>query len=282
VAGAQHPDRDGAKINVVVFRRGTERGRKVTLLVAACLAAVAVAVVVAWQSRPSDDASKATVNDAVRSFRAEGESGGRHRAEADETAPGVYRYATSGSESVTGAEFGTTHKYGGVSTITVSSGRCGERERWQVLVERWTQAEACAGQHGGGIVRLTQFHEFFGEEQEDSLLCHGPAGAEISRPGARYSSSCRSRGSSISTVTHVIGPRRISVGGQGFDAIGTVSESTLRGGTSGTSSREDWRRRSDGLLLSRWSQTDVDTSEGGGSHYTERYTIRLLSTKPRR
>jgi uncharacterized low-complexity protein len=259
------------------------RGSKVTMLVVACLVVVAAAAAVAiWRSRPSDESNKATVNDAVRSFRAEEGSKGQRRGAANKTAPGVYRYATSGSESVTGADFGTTHKYGGVSTITVSSGRCGERERWQVLVQRWTQAEACAGQHGGGTVRLTEFHEFFREGQEDSLLCHGPAGAETSRPGARYSSSCRSRGSSISTVTHVIGPRRISVGGQGFDAIGTVSESTLRGGTSGTSSREDWRRRSDGLLLSRWSQTDADTSEGGGSHYSERYTIRLLSTKPRR
>jgi hypothetical protein len=41
-------------------------------------------------------------------------------------------------------------------------------------------------------------------------------------------------------------------------------------------------RRSDGLLLSRWSQTEADSSEGGGSHYSERYTIRLLSTTPRR
>jgi hypothetical protein len=258
------------------------RRRKVMLLVAAGLTVVAAMAVVAWLNRPSDETSKATVNDAVRSFRAEDESGKRRGGRVDEAALGVYRYATSGSESVKGAGFGTTHDYGGVSTITISSGQCGERERWQVLVERWTETEACAGRHGRGSARLIQLHEFFGEEKKDSILCHGPAGPETSQPGAHYSSACRSKGSSISTTTHVFGSRRISVGGQGFDAVGTVSQSVLRGDTSGTSSREEWRRRSDGLLLSRWSQTEADTNEGGGSHYSERYTIRLLSTTPQR
>ncbi len=266
----------------MVFQRGTGGSRKVALLVAVGLTVVAAVATIAWLSRPSDEASKATVNDAVRSFRAEGGSGERRGDRVDEAALGVYRYATSGSESVKGAGFGTTHDYGGVSTITISSGRCGQRERWQVLVERWTEAEACAGRHGRGSVRLIQLHEFFGEEKKDSFLCHGPAGPETSRPGARYSSACRSGGSSISTVTHVIGTRRISVGGKDFEAIGTVSQSGLRGGTSGTSSREEWRRRSDGLLLSRWSQTEAETNGGGGSHYSEHYEIRLLSTTPRR
>jgi hypothetical protein len=258
------------------------RRRKVVLLVGACLTVVAAVAVVAWLNRPSDETSKATVNEAVRSFRAEGDSGKRRGDRAAEAALGVYRYATSGSESIKGAGFGTTHDYGGVSTITIGSGRCGERERWQVLVERWTETEACAGRRGRGSARVIQLHEFFGEEKKDSFLCHGPAGPEMSRPGARYSSACGSRGSSISTTTHVIGARRISVGGKDFDAIGTVSQSALRGSTSGTSSREEWRRRSDGLLLSRWSQTEADTSGGGGSHYSERYTIRLLSTTPQR
>jgi len=256
--------------------------RKVALLVIACLTAVAAVAVVAWLSRPSDEPRKATVNDAVRSFRAEGGSEKRRGGRVDEVPLGVYRYATSGSESVKGAGFGTTHDYGGVSTITISSGRCGQRERWQVLVERWTESEACAGQHGSGSVRLIQLHEFFGEEKRDSFLCHGPAGREASQPGARYSSACGSSGSSISTTTNVFGSRKLSVGGQEYEAVGTVSRSVLKGDTSGTSSREEWRRRSDGLLLSRWSQTEADTSGGGGSHYSERYTLRLLSTTPRR
>lgn len=255
------------------------RRRKIALLAAVCLVAVAA---LAWLNRPRDEPARATVDEAVRSFRAKGDSGGRGGGRG-EPALGVYRYATRGSESTKGAILSTTHDYGGISTIALSAGRCGERERWQVLAGRWTEVEACAP-HGETLAALTEYHEFFGFGQEKSLRCHGgaPAGPQSLRPGARFSSFCKSNDSSVSSAARIVGVDRVSVGKETFDTLHIESRNVLEGDPSGTAKREEWRRRSDGLLLRRSSESDVDTSAGGGSHYTEQYTIRLLSATPRR
>ena len=252
------------------------RRRKIALLVVGCLVAVAA---FAWLNRPRDEPTRATVDEAVRSFRANGDSGS-HGGGPGEPALGVYRYATHGSESTKSAFFGATHDYAGVSTIALSAGRCGERERWQVLAERWAEVEAC----GERLAALTEFHEFFGFGQEDSFRCHGasPAGQRSLRPGARISNFCRSEDSSVSSAARVVGVERVTVGSEPFDAVHIESRNVLGGSTSGIAKRDEWRRRSDGLLLRRSAESDADTSAGGGSHYTERYTIRLLSVKPRR
>lgn len=254
------------------------RGSKIALLVAVCLVAVAA---LAWLNRPRDETTKATVGDAVRTFRADGNA--RHDRESKgEPALGVYRYMTSGSESVKGAAFGATHGYGGVSTIALSAGKCSERERWQVLAGRWAEAESCAGPHRETRSTLVEFHEFFGTPQEDSFRCYGSSGPPHPQPGTRYSSRCESKGSSISTMARIAGAGRVTVGGVPYDAVHIESRSVLGGQTSGTAQRDEWRRRSDGLLLRRAADSEVDTSAGEDSHYSERYTLRLLSTEPRR
>lgn len=255
------------------------RRRKIALLAVACLIAVAA---FAWLNRPRDEPTKATVDEAVRSFRAKSDSGG-HGGGQGEPALGVYRYATRGSESSKSSILSATHNYAGVSTIALSVGRCGERERWQVLAGRWTEVEACAP-HGERLAALTEYHEFFGFGQEESLRCHGnaPAGPQSLQPGAHFSNFCKAGDSSISSSSRIVGVDRVSVGKETFDAVHAKTRNTIAGDSSGTARREEWRRRSDGLVLRRSSESDVDTSAGGGSHYTERYTIRLVSTRPRR
>jgi hypothetical protein len=255
------------------------RRRKIALLAVACLIAVAA---LAWLIRPRDEPTRATVAEAVRSFRAKDDAGAQG-GEAGQPPLGVYRYATSGSESTKGAFFSATHDYGGVSTIALVRGRCGERERWQVLAGRWSELEACAPR-GETLAALTEFHEFFGFGQEESLRCHGeaPTGPRSLRPGARFSNFCKADGSSIAISSRIVGVDRVSAGGETFDALHIESGNVLKGDTAGIAKRQEWRRRSDGLLLRRSAKSDVDTSAGGGSHYTEHYTIRLLSTTPRR
>jgi hypothetical protein len=257
------------------------RGRIIALLIAAC---VVVLAALAWLNRPQDEATKATVDDAVRSFRAENDSGGGSGGGPKEPALGVYRYATRGAETVKGATFGATHDYGGVSTIALSTGHCGERERWQVLSGRWSEGEGCSKANGKTSSTLTELHEFYGEAQEDSFRCHGSSasGTSAVRAGAHFSSLCRSDDSSISIRTRIVGFEPVTVGGKTFDATHIESRSMLAGKTTGYANREEWRRRSDGLVLRRSSESEADTSAGGGSHYSERYTLQLLSTKPRR
>ncbi|HSR93381.1 MAG TPA: hypothetical protein VLK56_00815 [Solirubrobacterales bacterium] len=256
------------------------RGGTIALLVAACVVALAGLL---WLNRPRDEFSRATVHDAVRSFRAQSDSGGAG-GKPDEPALGVYRYATRGSETVKGATFGASHDYGGISTVALTAGRCGERERWQVLTGRWSEGEACTGADGATSATLTEFHEFFGEGQKDSFRCHGSSTSGTSRPGvgASFTSVCKSEDSSISTATQVVGVERIAVGDQTFDAARIESRSRLDGATTGSAERQEWRRRSDGLLLRRSAESEADTSAGGGSHYDEQYTLQLVSTEPQR
>lgn len=252
------------------------RRRKIALLAIGC---VVVLAVLAWIERPRDEPTRATVGEAVHSFRAENHSGA-HEDESDEPALGVYRYGTRGSETVDSPVLSTTHDYNGVSTVVLSAGRCAERERWQVLDGRWTEGELCTHAHGRTTGRVTEFHEFFGTGQEDSFRCHSATSPV--RVGARFTSSCASEDSSISTVSRVLPGRTIYVGGVGIDTIQVASRSVFGGADSGSSVRREWRRRSDGLLVKRSATSEVDTSVAGGTHYSERYAIRLLSPKPKR
>jgi hypothetical protein len=256
------------------------RGRYIALGV---VAAVAVLAALAWLNRPSDHATKATVDDAVRSFRDEDDRARRGDGD-DEPLLGVYRYRTRGSETAQNLlAGGATHDYRGISTITLSDGRCGLRERWQVLAGRWSEGELCTLSQGDAHATATEFHEFFGVGQEDSFRCSGvPVGRAQLRPGAHFASSCRSDDSSLSSVTRVVGIEMVSVGGKKIEATHSMSRSRLEGGTSGTGRREEWRRRSDGLLLRRTVSSDAESSGSGGTDYNESYTLQLLAVTPRR
>lgn len=259
-------------------KRGARR-RYIVSLVVVCIAGLAI---LAWLNRPRDEPARATVDDAVRSFRAQDDSG-RDATDREARALGVYRYTTQGSESVQSPISDTTHDYDGVSTIVVSEGRCGGVERWQVLEGRWTEGESCPGPRGYRLTAATEFHEFFGFEQEDSFRCHGIA---MPRPpvkrGVSFSSSCRSGDSSVTNASRVVGFEPVTIAGEPLQAIQIESRSELEGEVTGTSRREEWRRLSDGLLLRRSASTTTDTGLGGGTHYTEQYTIELLDPKPQR
>jgi len=253
------------------------RGGRLALAGGGCLVVLALVAYLAW---PRDETSRTTVGDAVRSFRSEAAEA-RQREGTGEPAPGVYRYGTRGSESVDSPVLNTTHDYNGVSTIVISAGRCSERERWQVLDARWTEGELCPGAGGETNGTVVEFHEFFGTAQKDVFHCRGedlPL-----RAGAESESSCSSDDSSISTVSRVLAVEKVRVGAATYDAAVIRSRSEFGGANSGTAVRREWRRRSDGLLLRRAVDSDAKTSTPAGSaHYTERYSIRLLSTTPKR
>jgi hypothetical protein len=256
----------------------TTRRRKIAAVVALLFAAVAV---FAWLNWPSDETTRTSVDDAVASFR--GEEGSGRGGGAGEPPLGVYRYATRGAESADTALLDGSHDFDGVSTIVLSHGRCGERERWQVLAERWTEAESCPAAHGDRLTAVREFHEFFEVEKDDIFKCRGGsvAAPPSERAGASFESSCRSADSSVSSISRVLGFGHVKVAGRTFAAVHTLTSSHIEGSSAGSFRREDWRRRSDGLLLRRSSQSVIDTDIAGGTHHTEAYTLRLLDPQPR-
>jgi hypothetical protein len=89
-------------------------------------------------------------------------------------APGVYRYRTTGEESID-VLGGATHRYPDETTITVVPDGCGVLLRWDALVERHDEWRLCATP--SGIERQPvglQYHEFFGRGEREDLVCDRP------------------------------------------------------------------------------------------------------------
>jgi hypothetical protein len=246
------------------------------LLVPACL----VAGYVAWQNFPDDEATHATVGEAVDRFRQSGAAGEGPGG----AALGVYSYRSRGSESADTGLLSATHDYDGISTVTIDRGPCGVLERWQVLAERWTEAEFCVPPKGSGLREISEFHEFFGRDRENGYRCRGraPSRRKLRTAGTRWATTCSSKSGTAVSRSRVVDIERLKIESKLYHAVHTTSEVVLEGNVSGTTTRNDWRRRSDGLLLRRTVETAASMEGTPDADYSEHYSIELLSTRPRR
>ena len=259
----------------------------IALVVAAVVVVGALAV---WKLFPKDDTSRVSVNEAVAEFREEGGAAGGGEGVLFERQPGVYRYQTKGSESADTGLLSTTHDYDGISTITLSKRSCGAVdgvvERWQVLGGRWAEFTTCPTKGGDffELIGFVEYHEFFGEDRANRYTCTGdPASKRSSRQvGKTFHGRCESdEGDSGVSETLVEGIEKVDVGGKSFPAVHTSSHVKLDGQVAGTAKRDDWRRRSDGLLLRRVTSSDAKLSGTIDADYHESYSLQLLSVTPR-
>ena len=236
---------------------------------------------VAWKQFPRDETARATKGEALERFRQRAEAAGEGPGGA---ALGVYAYRTRGSESADTGLLDSTHEYDGLSTITLTRARCGVRERWQVLASRWGEARFCVPPNGTGLRSIAEFHEFFGRGGEDSFECRGntPSKRLLRTVGTRFSSRCRNKRSTAESHSKVVGVDEVVVGGDPVTAIHTTTNVELEGDVEGGTTRDDWRRRSDGLLLRRVVETDAKRSGAIDADYEESYTIQLVSVTPER
>lgn len=251
------------------------------------IAAIACAVVAGyliWRAFPRDEASPVAAGEAVREFRRRAVR--PFVARPGEPEPGVYRYSTHGGESVDTALgiLGTSHDFRGASTISVIPTRCGVVERWQVLGSRWTEVASCREAGGCRLLSVDEMHEFFGVNRDVLYRCREPVRpvATDLRPGMRWKGHCEAGDSSRESSFRVLGFEPVRVGDREFEAVHTRTNYRMLGTYSGSAVEEDWRRRSDGLLLRRLSRTDGHSGGPIAADYTERYSLRLLSARPER
>ncbi len=277
-----------------LWQRGTgaesvariERCEMKGIAVLAAILVVSAAGMAYYLFYPKDTARKSGVNQALVSFRKEMERAAGYPGHSGAAIPpfGVYSYSTRGSEGVESETASTGHSYGKLTAITLTPTRCGVKERWQPLVESWTEGELCLAPRTSRVIAVRNFHEFFGESKLTSYRCLGgsaPYSAEL-REGMHWVTQCRSDSGTVISHVEVVGLAKVTVGGRQIDAVHLHSSVKLSGEPNGTDTQDSWLRRSDGLLLRRTESSKAQVSAGGGSEFSESYEIELISTKPQR
>lgn len=196
-------------------------------------------------------------------------------------APGVYRYRTTGGESID-ALGGAAHEYPDETTITVTRHGCGVHLRWDPLVERRDEWELCSTTAGIELQPIgVQFHQFFGRAEQEDVVCDGavlllPAG-EATRPTAW---ECMLAEDPWSPTWEVIGQDRRRVDGEWVD-VTHVRMTVEDDDEEWEHTVVDWFLAADGLpVAARADKESRSPSPIGGVVYREQYAIDLVSTVP--
>ena len=252
--------------------------RRWLVVVAVAVAGAATAAALGgWWFLLRDVAEPATVGEAVSAYRQQGTGG------ASTIAPGVYVYATDGSER-TDALSGVTHRYPRTSTITVSGAPCGVRLRWDVLRGRSTTWTVCTGASDWLERSRYERHTFFGVTEETTYTCTGkpfrPAG---DRPATTFTVDCSTGKATERGPGRVVGRETVRVGGTRVPAVQVRTTTSFSGDTTGSATYDFWLARDTGLpvRIDMVSRT-TNGSLIGDVHYDERVSLRLASLVPRR
>jgi hypothetical protein len=276
--------------------------RRSRLLWLSALGFAVLLVASGWQFFLHDAAEPATVRDAVESFRAEAASPARTASRsgagkagtsapgrlrrayaAPMPSPGVYVYRTTGFEEID-ALGGARHDYPARTTITVSLGGCGLKLRWVALEERETTWERCVTRRGDVLRSELEIHRFFGTTEHTDYLCgttlERPAG---DKPGTTWPLTCKAAGRTKRGTGRVVGRETLTVQGAPVATVHVRWRATLSGKTTGTTGRDVWLARSNGLPVRLTMASETTTgSIVGDVHYRESVELQLTSTTPRR
>jgi hypothetical protein len=232
--------------------------------------------VAVWALALRDTVEPASVDEAVRRFR-EAAAGGK-----TPVPPGVYVYATTGSESIS-ALGGTTHRYPRRSTITVTPAPCGMTLRWDVLTTRSDTVTVCTDGEGQRLGGWVERHRFFGQDDRSEWRCEATAWLPAAAPGAELPYRCASSDTEQRGTTRVLRGRTVVVGGAPVDAVVVRVEAEETGSSRGELTQERVLEPVTGLPLEiEYRVATKNDSPIGDVGFQERYRLRLLSLEPRR
>ncbi len=265
----------------------TTRRKWTALLVVTAVVVTLGAGAVVWRSWLKDTTTPVEVAEAIDRFE-----GQQTPASATGTAaltsvpePGVYVYATTGSEGVD-ALGGTRHEYPGQTTITVAAAPCGSSYRWVPLEERFDDWTVCRSGSDMVLVGYTSLHRFFGQDTLLAYTCDEPLVLVPAdpKPGATASTSCTTgQETELQTATvQTVGS--IEVAGTPTEAATVsieVSLSASDGSITGTTNRTVVFAVQTGLIL-RWSEVGatVAGSPIGDVRFDETFELTITSLDP--
>ena len=247
--------------------------------------AVLVAGVGAALLLSSDTATPVRVADAVGRYREEHTGTTATTAPATHRlpAPGVYVYATEGSERID-VLGGATHEYPARTTLTVAHTGCGLRQRWTGIEERWDDEELCLSDAGLERTTLHTHHEFFDMADDQDFVC-GPGYVMVpARPvkGEMWTTDCAAGDTRITGTGTVVGFEVLEVAGEPVETVHVRIEERASGSSRGPSRDDYWQRRGDGLLVRRVSSVRTESSSPvGTATYEESFALHLTSLAAR-
>ncbi len=242
---------------------------------AAGAAIVLAAATGAWVLAARESATPASIGDALARYRA--------NAEAADTPipPGVYVYATTGSESIS-ALGGRKHSYPSRSTVTVAGAGCGMTLRWDVLLHRSNTYEIC--DDGSRLSGWSETHRFVGRDDITRWRCDATAWLPADTdPSSSTAFDCASTDSEQVGTTTVVGEEMLRVGTADVGVVHLRVATREGGGARGPTVEQRWLERETGLPVRvDYRVTTLNPSPIGDVRFDERYTLRLLSLQPRR
>lgn len=193
--------------------------------------------------------------------------------------PGVYTYATSGSDGVD-ALGGARHQYPATSTMTVTPSGCGVAQRWVAAVERWDEWTVCGAPDGVSFVHFTGFHRFFGGDSVDDYVCTGEPRPVRAPAGTTWTVTCVA---SDETTVHqgtVVGSEHLLVAGKSVPTL-HVTDVQDDGDPADHQVTDTWYEEGTDLVVRRISRINTSSSSPVGVvHYDEAYQIDLQSLTP--
>lgn len=197
--------------------------------------------------------------------------------------PGVYLYATTGSESVD-LLGGATHAYPPRTTLTVTPVGCGVHLRWDLLAERREEWSLCLTDDGIEYQpESSQYHEFFGQGEENVIECDRSV---VVVPvdlveGVVTEPRCTIRGEEWFPRWELIGPDTRLLEGR---SVATVHLRLTVNDTDGylEATTIDWWLDEHGLPVEMRGSEDSTADSGavGDLRYVETYQAALVAAEP--
>lgn len=251
------------------------------MLAALLLAGGALAL--SWYFLLRDTPEPASLEGAVTRFREDDRPAGS-ALPVPTPEPGVYVYATSGSESVD-VLFGSSHEYPERTTITVAQGGCGLLLRWDALSTRSTTWDVCPSSEGWAIRSYSEVHRFFGQTERTTYVCDAASlwAPASQTAGATFERHCATKDTTENSAGRVVGVEMLPVGDVQLETVHLALSLALKGRTEGTGTIDLWLATDNGLVARlRLTNDNATDSAIGAVGYREVARLDLVSMEPRR
>jgi hypothetical protein len=197
---------------------------------------------------------------------------------------GVYRYGTSGGESLSIG--GITRSFPAVTDLIVTDGRCATMA-WEPLEQHVEEIVECPLPQGGfGATTFSSYEEIAGTKTTDRIAC--PATTYFVPPhpyvGEHWHAECSSTDQRVGLEGRVMGRTPIDVSGHSVSALHARITLDFSGSETGTNPNDYWIDPTDGLILRQHETVGIYQKAGplGSVRYAEQMTIAIDSEVPLR